>query len=124
MAKGGVAEIIIGGVRDKNFGPILMFGFGGIFVEIFKDVSYRVCPINKEEARRMVQNIKAFPLLNGYRGQAKGDIDQLIEVILKCCKLLLENPQIVELDLNPVIVFKSGNGIMVVDARIILKEGN
>ncbi|MFX0004013.1 MAG: acetate--CoA ligase family protein, partial [Candidatus Hermodarchaeota archaeon] len=95
MAKGGVAEIIIGGVRDKNFGPILMFGFGGIFVEIFKDVSYRVCPINKEEARRMVQNIKAFPLLNGYRGQAKGDIDQLIEVILKCCKLLLENPQIV-----------------------------
>jgi acyl-CoA synthetase (NDP forming) len=72
----------------------------------------------------MVQSIKAFPLLNGYRGQAKGDIDQLIEVIQKCCKLLSENPQIAELDLNPVIVFESGKGVMVVDARIILKEDN
>jgi len=122
MAEAGVAEIIIGAVRDKNFGPVLMFGFGGIFVEIFKDVSYRVCPINKEEARRMVRGIKAFPLLDGYRGQIKGDIDQLIGVMLKCCKLLLENSQIIELDLNPVIVFEIGKGILVVDARIILKE--
>ncbi|MFW9970686.1 MAG: acetate--CoA ligase family protein [Candidatus Odinarchaeota archaeon] len=124
MAKDGVAEIIIGGIRDKNFGPVLMFGFGGIFVEIFKDVAYRVCPINKEEARRMVQTIKAFPLLNGYRGQPKSDIDQITEIILKCCKLLLENPEIVELDLNPVIVFERGKGLIVVDARIILKEEN
>ena len=122
MAKNGVAEIIIGGVRDKNFGPVLMFGFGGIFVEIFKDVSYRVCPITKEEANRMIRSIKAFPLLDGYRGQLKGDINQIIDTILKCCRLLLENPQIVELDLNPVIVFETGKGIMVVDARIILKE--
>ncbi|MFW9817986.1 MAG: acetate--CoA ligase family protein [Candidatus Thorarchaeota archaeon] len=122
MAQGGVAEIIIGAVRDNNFGPVIMFGFGGIFVEIFKDVSYRVCPINKEEAERMVRSIKAFPLLNGYRGQKKGDIDQLTAVILKCCTLLSENPQIIELDLNPVIVFETGKGITVVDARIILKE--
>ncbi|MFX0023572.1 MAG: acetate--CoA ligase family protein, partial [Candidatus Hermodarchaeota archaeon] len=122
MAKDGVAEIIIGAVRDKNFGPVLMFGFGGIFVEIFKDVSYRVCPISKEEAERMVRSIKAFPLLNGYRGQSKGDIDKLTDVMLKCCTLLSENPHIVELDLNPVIVFETGKGIMVVDARIILKE--
>ncbi len=122
MAKGGVAEIIIGAVRDKNFGPVLMFGFGGIFVEIFKDVSYRVCPINKEEAKRMVRSIKAFPLLDGYRGQSKGDIEKLTDVMMKCCTLLSENPQIIELDLNPVIVFETGRGIMVVDARIILKE--
>jgi acyl-CoA synthetase (NDP forming) len=124
MAENGIAEIIIGGVRDQNFGPVLMFGFGGIFVEIFKDVSYRVCPLTKEEAGRMIRSIKAFPLLNGYRGQPLGDIEQVIDAILKCCKLLLENPEIVELDLNPVIVFERGNGIMVVDARIILKEEN
>jgi acyl-CoA synthetase (NDP forming) len=124
MAKNGVAEIILGSVRDKNFGPVLMFGFGGIFVEIFKDVSYRVCPITKEEAERMVRSIKAFPLLNGYRGQPKGDIDQLIEMMLKCCNILMENPEIIELDLNPIIVFETGKGIMVVDARIILKGGN
>ena len=122
MVKGGIAEIIIGAIRDKNFGPVLMFGFGGIFVEIFKDVSYRICPINKEEAERMIRSIKAFPLLNGYRGQKKGDIDQLTDVMLKCCTLLSENPQIYEFDLNPVIVFETGKGIMVVDARIILKE--
>ena len=124
MAKNGVAEIILGSERDKNFGPVLMFGFGGIFVEIFKDVSYRVCPITKEEAERMVRSIKAFPLLNGYRGQPKGDIDQLTDIMLKCCNLLMENPEIIELDLNPIIVFETGKGIMVVDARIILKEGN
>ncbi|MFX1445542.1 MAG: acetate--CoA ligase family protein [Promethearchaeota archaeon] len=124
MAKKGIAEIIIGGVRDKNFGPVLMFGFGGIFVEIFKDVSYRVCPITKDEAKRMIHSIKAFPLLDGYRGQSKGDIELLIDTILKCCSLLIENHEIVELDLNPVIVFETGKGILVVDARIILNEGN
>lgn len=124
MAKNGVAEVILGGVRDKNFGPVLMFGFGGIFIEIFKDVSYRVCPITKEEAKRMIRSIKAFPLLNGYRGQPKGDIDQLTDIMLKCCNLLMENPEIIELDLNPIIVFETGKGILVVDARIILKESN
>ncbi|MFW9951321.1 MAG: acetate--CoA ligase family protein [Candidatus Thorarchaeota archaeon] len=122
MVKQGIVEIIIGAQRDRSFGPVLMFGLGGIFVEIFKDVSYRVCPISREEATRMIKSIKAFPLLNGYRGQPKGDIEQLIDVILKCCNLLMENPEITELDLNPVIVFESGKGVVVVDARIILKE--
>ncbi|MFW9783309.1 MAG: acetate--CoA ligase family protein [Candidatus Heimdallarchaeota archaeon] len=124
MVENGIAEIIIGGIRDKNFGPVLMFGFGGIFVEIFKDVSYRVCPVTKGEANRMIRNIKAFPLLNGYRGRSQGDLEQLIETILKCCKLLIENPEIIELDLNPIIIFEVGKGITVVDARIILKGGN
>jgi len=122
MAENGVVEIIIGSMRDTNFGPVLMFGLGGIFVEIFKDVSYRVCPIAKEEADKMIRSIKAFPLLDGYRGQPKADIDALVDTITKCCKLLIDNPEINELDLNPVIVFKEGKGIMVVDARIILKE--
>ena len=122
MAENGVVEIIIGGMRDVNFGPVIMFGLGGIFVEIFKDVSHRVCPITKNEAGKMMRSIKAFPLLDGYRGKSKGDIEQLVNTIQKCCKLMVENPQIEELDLNPVVVFKEGKGIMVVDARIILKE--
>lgn len=122
MAENGVVEIIIGGMRDTNFGGVLMFGLGGIFVEIFKDVSYRVCPISKEEVNKMIRGIKAFPLLDGYRGQPKADIDQLVDTMMKCCNLLMENPEIEELDLNPVIMFEKGKGLMVVDARIILKE--
>ncbi|MHA1491676.1 MAG: acetate--CoA ligase family protein [Promethearchaeota archaeon] len=124
MAENGIVEIIIGGMRDVNFGPVLMFGLGGIFVEIFKDVSYRVCPITRENANNMIRSIKAFPLLDGYRGQSKGDIFQLIQTLLNCCTVLMENPEIEELDLNPVIVFEKGKGVMIVDARIILKEGN
>lgn len=124
MVENGVVEIIIGGMRDSSFGAVLMFGLGGIFVEIFKDVSYRVCPISKVEANKMIQSIKAFPLLNGYRGQVKADIEELIGTITKCCKLMIENPEITELDLNPVIVFEMGKGVIVVDARIIIKEEN
>ena len=123
MAEDGVVEIIIGAMRDINFGPVMMFGLGGIFVEIFKDVSYRVCPVLANEANNMIRSIKAFPLLDGYRGKPKTDIDQVVDVITKCCKMMMENPQIEELDLNPVIVFEKGKGVMVVDARIILKEG-
>jgi acyl-CoA synthetase (NDP forming) len=122
MAENGVAEVIIGGVRDINFGSVLMFGLGGIFVEIFKDVSYRVCPIIESEAKRMIKNIRAFPILNGYRGKPKADIGAIVECLQNCCKLFMENPRIEEIDLNPIIVFEQGKGIMVVDAIIILKE--
>ncbi|MFX1501148.1 MAG: acetate--CoA ligase family protein [Promethearchaeota archaeon] len=123
MAEGGIVEIIIGGIRDTHFGPVLMFGLGGIFVEIFKDVSYRVCPITADETNKMIRSIKAFPLLDGYRGTPKADINQVVDTITKCCKMMMDNPQIEELDLNPIIVFEDGKGIIVVDARIILEEG-
>ncbi len=122
MIEKGIVEIIIGSMRDINFGPVLMFGLGGIFVEIFKDVSYRVCPISQDEANKMIRTIKAFPLLDGYRGQPKADNERIIDTLLKCCRLLIENPEIEQLDLNPVIVFEKGRGLMVVDARIILRE--
>lgn len=122
MVEKGIVEIIIGSMRDINFGPVLMFGLGGIFVEIFKDVSYRVCPISQVVANKMIRGIKAFPLLDGYRGQPKADNEKIIDILLKCCRLLIENPEIEELDLNPVIVFEKGKGLMVVDARIILRE--
>lgn len=122
MAEGGVVEIIIGGMKDTNFGPVLMFGLGGIFVEIFKDVCYRVCPISLTEAGVMIKSIKAFPLLDGYRGKPKADVEKVIDTLNKCCKMMMDNPEIKELDLNPVIVFEKGKGIMVVDARIILED--
>jgi len=124
MAENGVVEIIIGAMRDVNFGPVLMFGLGGIFVEIFKDVSYRVCPISISEAEKMIQSIKSFPLLDGYRGKPKADIESIRNILIKCSKMLMDNPEINELDLNPVIVFEKGKGAMVVDARIILKEAH
>lgn len=123
MVEEGVVEIIIGGMRDKNFGPVLMFGLGGIFVELFKDVSYRVCPVSKTEAERMIHSIKAFPLLDGYRGHRKADIRFLIDIMNKCCNLLHENPEIIEIDLNPIIIFEEGKAGIVADARIILDEG-
>ncbi len=122
MMNNGVVEIIIGGMRDVNFGPVLMCGLGGIFVEIFKDVSYRVCPITEKEALKMIKSIKAFPLLDGYRGAPKADLNSIVNIIMKCCRLMMENPDIENFDLNPVIVFKKGEGAVVVDARIILKE--
>ncbi len=122
MAENEVVEVIMGALRDVNFGSVLMFGLGGIFVEIFEDVVYRVCPIKKNEISRMIKGIRAYPLLNGYRGRKKGDIKEIEMCISNCCKLLIENPEIKELDLNPVVVFEEGRGIMVVDARILLEE--
>jgi acetyl-CoA synthetase (ADP-forming) len=122
MVEKGIVELIIGSMRDINFGPVLMFGLGGIFVEIFKDVSYRVCPISQDEANKMIRSIKAFPLLDGYRGQPKADKEKIIDTLIKCCRLLIENPEIEQLDLNPIIVFEKSKGLMVVDARIILRE--
>ncbi|MHA1270138.1 MAG: acetate--CoA ligase family protein [Candidatus Helarchaeota archaeon] len=123
-AKEGIAELIIGMTTDPQFGPALMFGLGGIFVEIYKDVSFRVCPITEYDAREMIQEIKAFPILDGFRGRPKADIDTLVEILLKISKMAIENPEIDQLDLNPVIVYEKGSGVAVVDARIILKEKN
>jgi acetyl-CoA synthetase (ADP-forming) len=122
MIKGGVVEIIVGALRDVNFGPIIMFGLGGIFIEIFKDVAYRVCPISKWEAEKMIKEIKAFPLLDGYRNTPKGDINAIVDIIRTCCEIMQENPEIEEIDLNPIIVFERGKGLSAVDARIIITE--
>ncbi|MHA1310753.1 MAG: acetate--CoA ligase family protein [Candidatus Helarchaeota archaeon] len=122
FAKEGIAELIIGMTTDPQFGPALMFGLGGIFVEIYKDVSFRVCPITEYDANEMIREIKAFPILDGFRGRPKADIDTLVEILLKISKLAMENPEIDQLDLNPVIIYEKGKGAAIVDARIILKE--
>jgi len=111
-------ELIIGGNRDPIFGPFIMFGLGGVFTELLKDVSLRICPIDKKQAKEMVQEVKGFPILKGYRGKAGVDIGAVSEVLSKVSTLLLNNDNIKELDINPLIANK--NNLIAVDALIIL----
>ncbi len=112
-------ETIIGAKRDPQFGPVLMFGLGGIFVEVFKDVSFRVAPIDEEDAMEMISELKAYPILRGVRGRKLSDVKSLAEAMVKVSKIMMDLPEISELDLNPTIVYESGYKI--VDARILLK---
>ncbi|MCY1720741.1 acetate--CoA ligase family protein [Prolixibacteraceae bacterium Z1-6] len=114
-------EVILGIKKDPSFGDVIMFGIGGIFVEIFKDVSFRVAPIQKNVAFEMIQEIKASKLLLGARGKKPADIECLAETIVKLSNLALDNPNIKELDINPLIVLELGKGCFVADAKIVLK---
>lgn len=116
MVPSGI-EVIIGVNTDPTFGPVLMFGLGGIFVEILKDVSFRAIPIDKKDAVEMIKETKGYQLLKGYRG-ISGDLKSLTELLLQISQLIKENPVIKEMDLNPVFVYPEGYTI--VDARIIL----
>ena len=118
MAKPAI-EVIVGAIKDPQFGQTLMFGLGGIFVEILKDVTFRVAPIMKEDAAEMISEVKAYPLLKGYRNTPPADINSLTKLLINTSRLIIENPEIKELDLNPVIVYEKG--LKVVDARIILE---
>lgn len=117
-AKG--VEVIIGAIKDPQFGPALMFGLGGIFVEVLKDVSFRVAPITKYDAQEMIQDIKGYPILTGIRGQEPRDIKALMNILLQVSKLVIDYPVINQLDLNP--VFSYAKGAKCVDARIILED--
>ena len=119
MARPGV-EVIIGMSKDAQFGPMVMFGLGGIWVELLKDVSFRITPLARRDAAEMVREIKGYPLLTGYRGQEVVDIARLEDLILKVADFAESNPMIKELDLNP--VFAYSDGAVAVDARIILEE--
>lgn len=112
-------EVIVGAIKDQQFGQTLMFGLGGIFVEILKDVTFRVAPISKEDASEMITEVRAYPLLRGYRNTPPVDTDSLTKLLVNTSELIMENPEIKELDLNPVIVYEKG--LKVVDARIILE---
>jgi len=119
MARPGV-EVIIGMSKDAQFGPVLMFGLGGVLVEILKDVSFRIVPLVKRDAKEMVREIKGFPLLQGYRGSEPVDIENLENMILKVSEFIEKTPEIKELDLNPVFAYK--DGAVAVDARVILEK--
>ncbi len=119
MARPGT-EVIVGTSKDPQFGPVIMFGLGGVFVELLKDVSFRVIPVGKRDAQEMVEEIKGYPLLQGFRGTEPASIPAIIETILKVSRLVEENPQIKELELNPILAYR--DKAMAVDARIILEK--
>jgi len=111
-------EVIVGMAKDPQFGPALMFGLGGIFVEVLKDVSFRVAPITRYDAEEMIKEIKGYPILEGIRGQPPVDLDALIDILLKVSDLSMDHPEIDQLDLNPIFAYPEG--AKAVDARIIL----
>jgi acyl-CoA synthetase (NDP forming) len=113
-------EVIIGMKRDAQFGPVLMFGLGGVWVELLQDVSLRVTPISRRDAAEMVREIRAYPLLAGYRGREPVDTACLEEMLLALDRLAQANPAIREIDLNPVIA--GGSGAVAVDARVVLED--
>jgi len=117
MAKAGT-EVIIGMTKDPSFGPVLMFGLGGIFVEVLKDVAFRIVPLEKNDASEMIGEIKGRKLLEGYRGQDPADIPFLEDILLKLSELVDKTEGIAEIDMNPVFAYRQG--AVVVDARIIL----
>jgi acetyl-CoA synthetase (ADP-forming) len=112
-------EVIVGGKKDQTFGQTIAFGLGGIFVEVFEDISFRVVPITRQDAIEMLKEIKALKILKGYRGKPPVDFEALVDILLKTSKMLEENQEIKELDINP--VFASSDGAVAGDARIIVE---
>jgi acyl-CoA synthetase (NDP forming) len=120
MVKGGV-EAVIGMTRDASFGPLLMFGLGGVQVELLKDVVFRVHPLSDRDAAEMVRGIKGAGLFDGYRGAPPSDIAALQEMLLRVSQMVGDHPEILEMDLNPVSVRERGQGCVVLDARIAVQ---
>lgn len=122
MVKPG-REVILGVTHDPQFGHLIMFGLGGIYVEVLKDVAFRVAPLTRSEARQMVREIRSFPLLAGVRGQQPADLEAITDALLRVSQLVTDFPEIIELDVNPLVVNPAGGGATAVDARIILASG-
>src|SRR3989304_4227353 len=117
MARSGI-EVILGMSKAPQFGPVRMFGLGGILVEVLKDVAFRIVPLEPRDARQMVREIKGFPVLQGFRGQEPADLETLEKLLLKVSAFVEAHPEIEELDLNPVFAYK--DGAIAVDARIVV----
>lgn len=119
MAKQGT-EVIVGMTTDPQFGPVMMFGLGGVMVEVLKDVAFRLVPLEEKDAKQMLSDIKGKAILDGVRGNPPADLDALTETILKVSKFVEQHPEVRELDLNP--VFAYDKGAVAVDARIVVAE--
>jgi len=113
-------EIIIGGLKDPQFGQTLMFGLGGVFVEILKDVTFRIAPIDESNAKSMIREIKAYPILQGYRGQPPVDEGAIVDILLAASRLIMDLPMINQMDLNPIMAYEKGASV--VDARILIEK--
>jgi acetyl-CoA synthetase (ADP-forming) len=112
-------EVIVGALKDPQFGPVVMFGLGGIFTEVLNDVAFRVVPFTEDEASDMISEIKAYPILKGYRNTPPADKKAITNILLSISRLMTDYPVIKEIDLNPILVYKEG--AKAVDARIIIE---
>ncbi len=119
MARKGV-EVIVGMSKDPQFGPVLMFGLGGVLVELLKDVAFRIVPVTKFDAAEMIREIKGFPMLTGFRGSEPCDLNALENLIVSVSEFVEKHPCVKELDLNPVFAYK--DGVTAVDARVVLES--
>lgn len=115
-------ETIVGSTRDPIFGPVIVFGLGGIFVEVLRDVSFRIAPLSFDEALEMIDEIKSAKILSGFRGMPPRDKRAIADIIVKLSELVTKIPEIKEVDLNPVIVFEEGKGAKIADARFIISQ--
>jgi acetyltransferase len=121
LPKGGT-ETIVGISQDPVFGPVIVFGFGGVFVEIMRDVSRRVAPLTRWDAEKMIRELRASAILNGVRGMPRRDVDALIQILLQISEMALHLRDVVaELDINPLVVWSEGQGAKVADALVVLK---
>ena len=111
-------EVVVGLIRDKQFGPVLMFGLGGVWVELLRDVTFRVLPAPREELEEMISEVKVYQLLKGFRGQKAADIDAIINLLINVGRMGLESDEIAEMDLNPVEVYP--DGLVAVDVKVVL----
>jgi len=121
MIEGG-KEVILGMVRDPQFGPVVMFGLGGIYVEILKDVSFRIAPLTVEDAREMIHGIRSLPLLQGARGEKPIDLEPIVEALLRLSQLVTDFPEIFEIDINPLKVYPEGRAPVALDARLTVRK--
>jgi acyl-CoA synthetase (NDP forming) len=112
-------ELIVGGIRDKQFGPAVMFGIGGIFAEVYDDVSFRVAPIDTTDALSLIRGLRGSKILSGFRGKPPADLDAIVGVLIGVSKLMIEHDTIEQLDLNPIIAYS--DGLCAVDCRIIIR---
>ena len=117
MARPGT-EVIVGMTRDPQFGATVMFGLGGIFVEVYRDVVFRIVPLAERDAREMIREVKGLPLLTGFRGRPPGDLEAIARVLLRVSRMAEELPEIAEVDLNPIVIYERGG--LLLDARILL----
>lgn len=115
----GIEELIIGAKRDEVFGPVIVVGLGGVLVELMNDTALGITPLSKENVIAMLSKLKGYPLLDGYRGRQKTDIQSIVTMVMKVQKLMMSQPEILEIDLNPIIVKEINKGSVAVDARIV-----
>jgi acetyl coenzyme A synthetase (ADP forming)-like protein len=119
MVEGG-REVIVGMKQDPHFGPLLMFGLGGLYVEVFKDVSFGIAPLSEDDAWEMIRSVKAYRILRGTRGEPMSDLDSLVDILLRFSQLCIETPELLEVDLNPVKVFERGKGCAAIDVKMVI----